>query len=369
MRLAINASYSGVKTAALEAFTREVVQRLCRIDETTLVFSPVAIPGIDESNIVLTSEPPAAPAVSYFSNLMFNNTILPYQLAWHKADVLFCPATEFPFIDILPMSVMIHDLDPLFYPERFGLEGEYFKTALGHLHRQDIRALVTTNYLKEQLLNNTGVYLSNIDIVRLGLDISEYKPVEDELRRQLKKDFAARMAIPAPYILFFVDPDAPDGACDTVIAAFNDIKSRIRHSLLIVGKDKEPSNKIQYLGSVAVSDMPLLFTYADLLIESSDSVHILKAGACGTPVIVSNIEPLPELVSDAGMLFNPSDFVFLSKLILMAIMNRNLRKEMIDNGVRFAHRFSWENTAEDIYASCSAAYAESYDRRRKSITH
>ncbi|MEO5361062.1 MAG: glycosyltransferase [Nitrospirota bacterium] len=363
MKLVVNASYSGAKTAALELFTREVVRWLCRIDENTLVFSPVNIHGVDESNIVITSEPPGVSAVSYFSNLMFNNTILPYQLAWHKADVLFCPATEFPFIDILPMSVMVHDLDPLFYPEHFGLEGEYFKTAIGHLNRQDIRALVMSNFLKEQLLNNTSVYLSNIDIIGPGLDPSVYKPTADDVKTELKKEFAARLGISSPYILFCTQPDAPDGTCDTVIAAFNNIKSRIRHSLLIVGQDREPSNKIKYLSSV--EDMPSLFAYADLLIETSTAANILKALACGTPIIVSNTGELTEFISDAGMVFNPADSVFLSKLMLMPIVNKTLRKEMIAKGLQFVSRFSWEKTAEDIYASCTAAYTASYDRRRK----
>lgn len=364
MRLAVNASYSGAKTAALDDFTREVVRWLCRIAEDTLVFSPVAIPGVDESNIVLTSETPAAPAVSYFSNLMFNNTILPYQLAWHKADVLFCPATEFPFIDILPMSVMVHDLDPMFYPERFGLEGDYFKTALGHLHRQDIRVLVVSDFLREQLLNNTSVYLSNIDIIGHGLDTSLYKPAPN-LLDDLKEEVTQRLGISPPYILYCVESNAPDDICDTVIAAFNDIKSRIEHSLLIVGREGEPSQKIQYLTGVRDDDMPSLFSYSDMLIEPSTAGNILKAMASGVPVIAANTGALPEFVFDAGLLYNPTDALSLSKDILTVIENKTLKEEMIVKGIQYASRFSWEKTAEDIYASCVAVYKASYDKRRK----
>ncbi|MBF0459284.1 MAG: glycosyltransferase [Nitrospirae bacterium] len=364
MRLAVNASYSGAKTAALDVFTREVVRWLCRIAEDTLVFSPVAIPGVDEANVVLTSETPSAPAVSYFSNLMFNNTILPYQLAWHKADVLFCPATEFPFIDILPMAVMVHDLDPMFYPERFGLEGEYFKTALGHLHRQDVRALVASDFLREQLLNYTSVYLSNIDIIGHGLDTSLYKPAPN-LLDDLREEVTQRLGISTPYILLCVEPDTPDDICDTVIAAFNDIQSLIEHSLLIVGPDREQSHKIKYLASVRDDDMPSIFSYADLLIEPSSTGNILKAMASGVPVIAADTGALPEFVFDAGLLYNPWDAVSLSKGILKVLENKTLKEEMISKCIQYASRFSWEKAAEDIYASCTTAYKASYDRRRK----
>ncbi|MBF0555494.1 MAG: glycosyltransferase [Nitrospirae bacterium] len=366
MRLAINASYSGAKTFALEVFTREVVQWLCRIDENTIVFSPTLIPGVNESNIVLTSEATGAPAVSYFSNLMFNNTILPYQLASHRADVLFCPATEFPFVDVLPMPVMImiHDVDPLFYPERFGLMGEYFKTALGHLHRQDIRALVVSNFLREQLLNNTGMHLSNIDIIRHGFDSQAFRVAKSDIRYDLLSEFAEHLGFSLPYILFCVEPGSA-AMCDTVIAAFNDIKSRIRHSLLIVGLDREPSHNIQYLGSVDAVDMPPLLSCADLLIESSNAGNILEAMASGTPAIVSNTGALPEFVCDPEVLFNPSDSMSLSRGILRAIADKTLKQEMIDKGLKYVTRFSWEKTAEDIYASCVAAYKASYDRRQK----
>ncbi|MBF0487012.1 MAG: glycosyltransferase [Nitrospirae bacterium] len=364
MRLAINASYLGAKTAALEIFTREVVQWLCRIDENAIVFSPTVIPGVSESNLVLTSEATGAPAVSYFSNLMFNNTILPYQLALHRADVLFCPATEFPFVDVLPMSVMIHDLDPLFYPERFGLRGEYFKTALAHLHRRDIRALVVSNFLREQLLNNTGTYMANIDIIGHGFDSQAFRVAKSDMRYDLLSEFAEHLGISLPYILFCAEPNTP-AMCDTVIAAFNDIRSRIRHSLLIVGLDREPTHDIQYLDSVDIVDMPPLLSCADLLIESSTVGNILEAMASGTPAIVSNTGALPEFVCDPAVLFNPSDSISLSRAILSAIEDKTLRREMIDKGLKYVNRFSWEKAAEDIYASCTTAYKASYDRRQK----
>ncbi|MCG6552090.1 MAG: glycosyltransferase [Candidatus Magnetominusculus sp. LBB02] len=365
MRLAINAIYSGADTAALDVFTREAVRGLCRIAPDTLVFSPVAIAGVEEANIVLTSEAPAAPAVSYFSNLMFNNTILPYQLAWNKADVLFCPATEFPFIDILPMAVMIHDLNPLFYPERFGLEGEYFRTAVGHLRRQNVRALVQSDFLREQLLNNTTVLLSNIDLIATGLDTALYRPIPDDSGANSKEEFTARLGIACPYILCCVEPEDAETACNTVIAAFRDIQSRVEQTLLIVGRECEPSHKIQYLGGISDADMPLIFAHADMIIEPSNAGNVLKAMACGTPAIAANVGALPELATEAGTLFNPADAAMLSKAILMILENDTLRHNQIEKGIQYVSRFSWEKTVEDIYASCTAAYAASYDRKRK----
>ncbi|MBF0320838.1 MAG: glycosyltransferase [Nitrospirae bacterium] len=358
MRLAINAPYSCPRGSELEAFTRETARWLCRIDRNTLVFSPGAVSGIDESNIVLTSEARGTllPAIGYFNSLMFNNTILPYQLAWHKADVLFCPAAEFPFVDILPMAVMIHGLEPLFNPEGYGLEGDYFKTAIGHLNRHGVRVLVGSKFLRDQLLKNSGVNPSNIDIIAQGLDTLAYRPAPSGPR----KDFMARLKISSPYILC-VEPGA---SRETVIAAFNAIKTRIAHTLLIISQDSGRSvstDRIRYLSGVHPDDMPLIFSYADICVEAATAANILKAMASGTSVIAANTGALPEFVSDAAALFDPADAALLGKLILTALKNRTLKNEMAIKGLRYAQRFSWEKTAEDIYNSCINAYNASYN--------
>jgi len=80
--------------------------------------------------------------------------------------------------------------------------------------------------------------------------------------------------------------------------------------------------------------------------------------ACGTPVISSNRGSLPEVVGDAGLLFDPEDSRALSELILEVINNEGLRRALVEKGLNHVKRFSWEKTAEGILKSCERALAE-----------
>jgi len=71
--------------------------------------------------------------------------------------------------------------------------------------------------------------------------------------------------------------------------------------------------------------------------------------ACGCPVITSNTSSLPEVVGDAGVMINPHSIEEIAKAIDMVLSNENLRKEMIEKGLKQAQKFSWRKTAEEIY--------------------
>lgn len=73
--------------------------------------------------------------------------------------------------------------------------------------------------------------------------------------------------------------------------------------------------------------------------------------ACGTPVISSSRASLPEVVSDAGLLFDPSDKTALGELILAVLGNEGLRRELSAKGLKRAELFSWEKTASGILDS------------------
>jgi glycosyltransferase involved in cell wall biosynthesis len=69
--------------------------------------------------------------------------------------------------------------------------------------------------------------------------------------------------------------------------------------------------------------------------------------ACGTPVVVSNVSALPEVVGDAGMLVDPNDISELAVSMHRVLTEDKLREEMIQKGLARAAVFSWEKTARN----------------------
>jgi glycosyltransferase involved in cell wall biosynthesis len=73
---------------------------------------------------------------------------------------------------------------------------------------------------------------------------------------------------------------------------------------------------------------------------------VLESMACGTPVISSNASSLPEVVGDAGVLFDPSDIEAMSRSIYSVISDDDLRTALRQKGLVRAGQFSWDRTAD-----------------------
>ncbi|KKI00370.1 hypothetical protein EO95_13930 [Methanosarcina sp. 1.H.T.1A.1] len=79
--------------------------------------------------------------------------------------------------------------------------------------------------------------------------------------------------------------------------------------LLYLVNELNLQNDVIFTGYVPDEDLPALYNAADLFVYPSlyegFGLPPLEAMACGTPVIVSNTSSLPEVLGDAGCLFDP----------------------------------------------------------------
>ncbi len=80
----------------------------------------------------------------------------------------------------------------------------------------------------------------------------------------------------------------------------------------------------------------------------------LEAMACGTVAITSNSSSLPEVVGDAGLLFDPKSINDLADILIALIENPAERDTWIAKGFERAKAFNWSLTAAEtvkIYRS------------------
>lgn len=76
----------------------------------------------------------------------------------------------------------------------------------------------------------------------------------------------------------------------------------------------------------------------------------LEAMSCGTAVVASNTSSLPEVVGDAGALFNPEAPDELADILLFLLDNPAARDDLIAKGYRRAQEFSWDKTVTQTLA-------------------
>jgi alpha-1,3-rhamnosyl/mannosyltransferase len=117
---------------------------------------------------------------------------------------------------------------------------------------------------------------------------------------------------------------------------------------------------VRFLGPVTSGDLPALYSGALLFVFPSLAEGFglppLEAMACGAPVVCSRASSLPEVVGDAGLLFDPADTAALQAALQRALADSGLRQELRQRGQARAAQFTWRATAEQtaaVYARAS----------------
>ena len=79
----------------------------------------------------------------------------------------------------------------------------------------------------------------------------------------------------------------------------------------------------------------------------------MKAMACGTPVIASDIPVFREVARDAAVYFDPHDDEALAET-MMRVLDESTRRDLVEAGRRRVRDFSWDEAARrlvDVYRS------------------
>lgn len=364
MRIGINATFLNEKPTGVGILTREV-SRIISLHKEMLMFTPVDQDDLPSGSVI--KAPGGMKGSARLSNSLYRfayiNTILPVLCRLRGVNVLYCPILEFPFTPLTPLVVHLHDLHFVHFASDFGLAAPRMKFSLKLLGRIATRVIVSSEFVKKEVVAATNVGEAMIDVVPLAYSDSLFTTMPGEGKRA----FFDKYRLKANYLLF-VGTLFPYKNLKTLTDAFLRIKSQIPHSLVIVGRKQfsagslASDERIVYVDYVPAEDLPLFYSYADMFIYPSLSegfgIPPLEAMACGAPVISSNGGSLPEVVGDAGLLFDPEDSGALGTLILKVVNDEKLRKDLIAKGFRNVKKFSWQRTAEGIIKSCERAAEE-----------
>ena len=77
-------------------------------------------------------------------------------------------------------------------------------------------------------------------------------------------------------------------------------------------------------------------------------IPVVEAMACGCPVIASNTSSLPEIIGEAGVLFDPNSKEDLVKSLEKVLYGVKYREELINKGLERSKLFNWDKCTEII---------------------
>lgn len=116
---------------------------------------------------------------------------------------------------------------------------------------------------------------------------------------------------------------------------------------------------VRYHGSVPHAALAALYHQADIFVFASTcetiSIIVLEAMAAGLPIVCSNRQPMPEVLGDAGLYFDPDQPTEIAGAIKALIDQPVQAYALAQKAHARAQQYSWERGARDTMAFLSLA--------------
>ena len=315
-----------------------------------------------------------------------SEVLLPYWLSYpvarhirsRKIAVSHFTKAALPRTAVGPTVVTIYDIIPLLLPEsQSPLRRLYWPAVLEHAAKHASHIMTISEQSKKDIMERYGVTDANITVTPLAVDLEHFKPERSSSTLGVSPLTPRVFLSRKPYILFVGTKDRRKNI-SSLIRAFAAIADKVPHRLLIAGKQahkKDTSeltvdscklqDRVEFLENVSYSELPALYSNADIFVWPSVyegwGFPPQEAMACGTPVIVSNGGPLPEVVGDAGIIvpfqsprladrMNDEEFIEnLAHEMLALISDEKKKSELIRRGLDRVRQFSWEDVARKTH--------------------
>lgn len=135
-----------------------------------------------------------------------------------------------------------------------------------------------------------------------------------------------------------------DLALCVVGAPFNDAEKKLVADLKL-------TDHIEHYGFTSDTQLAKLYRCSVAFVYPSlyegFGIPPLEAMSCGTAVVASDRSSIPEVVGDAGILFNPASSDDLACILLSLSRDSTMRERLADKGRQRAQAFSWDKTVAE----------------------
>lgn len=154
-----------------------------------------------------------------------------------------------------------------------------------------------------------------------------------------------------------------------VVRAIGDLRKRGHNvSLLLAGGGRgqaqrlldeemartDPTGEfVKQIGFVSHSSVPGLFAATDLFIFASSCENmpntLVEGMASGLPIACSNRGPMPEVLQDGGVYFDPENPNSISLAVEKIVTNEELRVSMSKRAKELSEQYSWARCASETW--------------------
>lgn len=261
--------------------------------------------------------------------------------------------------------ITVHHLDEARYNYPTQWDEFYYREVYSKSVLRADQLIADSNYTKDYLLKEFNLDPAKINVVYHGI-FSPKPRVTDEQKVQLR----SRFKLPERFVVCVSHMHLRKNTKRLVEAFLRLCPSERDLHLVLVGGGHPDYieevrrtiescgliDRVHLTGPVSHEDVPAFYATASLFVLPSllegFGIPLIEAMAMGCPIAASNATSIPEVVGDAGLLFNPGNVDEMAEQMRRILDNESLRKELIEKGLARAAEFTWEKAASqtlDVY--------------------
>jgi len=266
-----------------------------------------------------------------------------------KASGYFSPGYNVPLYSSCPVICTIHDLIHIHYQQETSLAiRAYYQLVQRPVVRRSPLVLTVSEYSKSQICEWYDLTEDRVQCV--GNGVSDAFTLEGE-RHACESEF-----------FLYVGNCRPHKNLGILIQALSQITSSDDARLIMVTQPDDAlrrtvdayqmTDRVTFISDVTDEVLASYYRAAIATVLPSTfegfGLSIVEAFACGCPVIGSRVTSIPEIVADAGLLFDPEDPAELAEKMAQILGDEVLRADLKHKGLARADVYRWDRVGQQV---------------------
>ena len=367
MRIAVNTRLLlADKLEGIGWFAHETLSRITKAHpEHTFLFlfdrpyDPRFVYGPNVVPIVLP--PPTRHPLLY--RLWFG-LMVPRILRKHKADLFLSPDGFLSLSTSVPQLSVMHDLNFEHYPEDLpAAYSRYYRSFFPRFAKKAARIVTVSEFSRQDIVKHYDVPEERVDVVHNGVS-AVYAPLAFDEQCAVREKLTGG----EPYLICVGSMHARKNVARLLLAFDRLAADHATIRLVFVGEQMfhDPrmeeawaqvghKDRVVFTGRLGQQELRRTLGAAMALVYVSYfegfGIPVAEAMKCGVPVVCANASSLPEVAGDAALYCDPFDVDDIARAMLTIISDPALRERLSAAGLQRAERYTWERTADGLWAS------------------
>jgi glycosyltransferase involved in cell wall biosynthesis len=304
--------------------------------------------------------PPARHAVLWYWWFEWS---IPRALKKIQPDVFLSPDGYLSLATKIPSVLVIHDLAFEHYPQFIDkVSSAYYRHFTPKYCQKATKIATVSNFSKQDIINRYKIASEKITVTYNGVK-EQFQPITENEKAKVREQFSEGKEYFA-----YAGSLHPRKNIARLFQAFDAFKKATlaEHKLVIAGAKgwmmqeineaynaMQFKNEVVFTGHLNTEDLAKVIAAAKAMVYVSlfegFGIPIIEAMKCQVPVITSNTSSMPEVAGDAALIVNPESVSAISQAMIQLNESPAICNELIKNGVTQQQKFTWDNTATQLW--------------------